>query len=926
MNRFVKIFFLLYITILFFSGNANAQKTDIRLDPTYNSQHFNDFIQSVEKRNGIRIFYNPDSIPDIPVSIQSDSVNLSDALKEILKSYRMYISHDTDGNYFITKGQPVVTKISPDVYIRKQKNNDQQATSELKKDYITTKSEYVSETLVIGSENGKTRNGKARFSGIVKDETTGEPVIGANVYIEELKQGAATDADGHFELSLPKGSYTLQVSSIDKLRHKYNLVIRSDGSATLTLKPNLVVLEEVTVSSDKYNKVRSTQMGLEHITAKDVKNIPVVMGEKDILKVVQLLPGVQKAGEGASGFNVRGSPADQNLFYLNNIPVYNVNHLNGFFTAFHPEAISEVNLYKSNIPVEYGGRLASIFDISTRKGNMKKFGMHGGVSPISSNILFDNPLVKDKGSFMIGARYSYINWLLKKVKDPDIRNSKASFGDMLGSVNYDLGESDQIGIYGYYSNDKMNYNQLIDHTYNNQGASLIWNHQIHKKHRFTSSLAFSRYAFNETNRELAYNSFRYDYFIKQFEFRNILLLHLNDKHTLVTGFNNVFYDQAKGNFYNLQNDSVVHSSEPGNEKALESGIFVSDEWHPTEKLSVYAGLRYNIYNYLGPQDVYRYGSDNLIKTNITDTIHYGQNRIIKTYQKPDFRIAIKYQLLPGVSIKGSFNQLQQNIFMLSNTLSISPTDKWKLADYHIKPMTGTQYSLGVYYNSTNRMWEITTEGYYKTVDNFVEYKDGADLLNSEIIETEVLQGGLTAYGAELMLRKNKGKLTGWINYSYTHTQVLIKSDNPLKQVNNGLPYPSNYDKPHSVNFVSNYNFSRRFSLSCNVVYSTGRPFTSPISIYYLYDNPVINYSTRNELRIPDYFRVDLSANVEGNLVKKKLAHGSWMFSVYNLLGRKNAYSVYFTSENGKINGYKLSVFGTPIYTITYVFKLGNYND
>ncbi len=915
------------IVLIFFSAlSGKAQDTAVILNRSFSKPHFSEFIQQVENKKGVRIYYNSDSIADIRVEIPNDSISLVSMLKQLLGKSGMYVTHDQSGNYFITTGEPVRTRLSPDEYLWTGKDTVNRIKSKNTEKFIETKNEYIPEALIIGSKTANVRSGKVKFSGSVIDKNTGEPVPGATVYIEELRQGTAADGNGYFTLLLPRGEYTLQVSSIDKTPHKYNLVLYSDGKAKLTLQSKLIALEEVTVSSDKFNKVRSTQMGLEHISAKDAKNIPVVMGEKDVLKVVQLLPGVQKAGEGASGYNVRGSPADQNLFYLNNIPVYNVNHLNGFFSAFHPEAISEVNLYKSNIPVEYGGRLASVFDISTRKGSTKKFGLHGGVSPVSANLLIDNPIVKNKGSFMLGARSSYINWLLQRVNDPQVRNSNAYFGDMLGSVNYDVTENDQIGIFGYYSNDQMNFDHKVEHTYSNKGASLNWEHIIKKKHNFNSALVFSRYEFEETNRELAYNPFRHNYFIEQYEWKNTLTLYPGENHTMVAGIDNTYYNQSRGNHFYLQNDSVVRKLKLGNEQALETGIYVSDEWKLSDQFTVYAGIHYNIYNYLGPQKIYHYNSSDLRKINITDTVSYSRNKIIKTYQKPDFRLSLKYQIQPNFSLKASYNQLQQNIFMLSNTLSISPSDKWKLADYHIKPMTGTQYSFGLYYNTPMRKYELSAEVYYKEVQHFVEYKDGADLLIAEIPETEVLQGTLTAYGAEFMIRKNSGKLSGWLNYSYTHTEVLINSSNPLNQVNNGMPFPSNYNKPHSANLVANYSFSHRFSMSCNAVYSTGRPFTSPVSVYYLQNTPVINYSGRNELKIPDYFRIDLSANLEGNLVKEKIAHGSWMFSVYNLLGRKNAYSVYFTSEEGKISGYKLSIFGSPIYTITYIVKLGNYND
>jgi hypothetical protein len=924
MNATIKLGVGLYL--FFLLSDCFGQCTNMLVNRNLNNFNFSVLVHILETKSDVHFYYYPDSIPDILVTINQDSSVLLDVLQNQFRKYGIHVTCDDRNNYYVVKGSPIICEIPGSVYKKIPEYETQVIYKEETKDYIDTKEEYINDTLVIGSINSENPYRKAVFSGTVRDYKSGEPVIGATVYIEELKTGVVTGNKGSFQISVPRGEYTLVVSSLDKIPHKYDLYIHSSGSSVLYVEPKLIALDEVIISAQKYDRVKSTSMGIERLTALEIKEIPVVLGERDVLKVALMLPGIQKAGEATNGFNVRGSPADQNIFYLDNIPVYNVNHLAGFFSAIHPEAMSGFSIYKSNIPVQYGGRLSSIFDIETKKGSREKFGMHGGISPISANILIDNPLPGKKGSILIGGRSTYSNWLLNQVRNPEIRNSDAYFGDLLSTIEYEPNNSNQFELVGYYSHDHINYNHLVEHTYSNKGIALKWKHLIRDKHNFESSLVFSQYDFDESNHEIVYDLFRHSYYIRHYQWKNTFVLRPHPKHTIITGIDNTFYSQSRGKHYLLQENRVIASNDLGTEQALETGLFLGDEWNISAKISAYAGLRYNLYNYLGPQDIYRYNSDEFQIDNIIDTTHYGKFSIIKTYQKPDIRFAFKYLVHPLLSIKVSYNQLQQDIVMLSNTLSIAPTDKWKLADYYLKPLTGSQYSLGFYFNSSARRWEFAAEGYYKQVSNLVEYKDGANLLITEIPETELLQGNLQVYGLEFMLERNYGKLTGWLNYTYTKTRVQVESTNPLNQVNNGLPFPANYDKPHSVNLVSNYRLTKRFSLAWNIVYSTGRPYTSPVSVYYLDGNPVINYSLRNEIRMPDYFRIDFSVNLEGNLLKKKFAHGSWMFSVYNLTGRKNAYSVYFLENDGKIEGYKLSIFGAPIYTVTYIFKLGNYND
>jgi hypothetical protein len=640
-----------------------------------------------------------------------------------------------------------------------------------------------------------------------------------------------------------------------------------------------------------------------------------------------LLPGVQVVGEGASGFNVRGSPADQNMFYVSKIAVYNTSHLFGFFSSFNPDLIEDFTLYKSNIPAKYGGRLSSIFDIKTKQGRQDHFSARGGISPVTARLMVEGPIIKNKLSYIAGIRSTYSNWIMRSLPDPILSHTTAYFGDANFGLSYNPNNKNQIKLYSYYSSDNVNLYPSNKYDYANAGASAEWTHSLKKRQLLDLSMQYSYYKFNGENTEYAPAAYSQGYNLQQTEFDASYNFKLGEKHDLNAGLTSILYLIENGDFLPLNEESDVKPVYLGSEKGVETGIFISDEWKPLPVLTVYGGLRYNLYGFLGPKTVFQY-QENEPKTpeNIVDTLHFGNNELVKGYTGLDYRFAINYLLTPNLSVKASFNRLHQYIFMLSNTIAISPTDKWKLVDYNIEPMVGDQASLGFYSSLLRGRIEASVEGYYKTVNNLVDYKDGANLLVNEFPERDVLQGNLEAYGVEFMIRKPTGKMNGWINYTYSSAKIIVDKPESGESINYGIEYPANYEKPHAFNLVFNYNFARRFSFSTNLVYSTGRPITYPTSIYYQDGQPILNYSLKNEYRLPDYFRIDASVTLEGNLAKKKFMHGSWIFSVYNLTGRKNAYSVYFKSEDGKINAYKMSIFGSPIFSITYDFKLGNYNE
>ncbi len=930
MENTKKLILFVFSLLIFFNIQLFSQSGDIIITKDYDGLEWNNFVNSIEKDHPVRFFYDPENIPEFTISIKNDTVFLEDILRENLKPYKITVSIDKLNNVFLIKEKSIQVSLADDFFnIKDEKKEVKPETTDKKywNSYLRTNREYISKTVVIGTKKEGAKKTEISVSGFMRNIADGKTIIGGNIYVKELETGTTTNIDGFYSLTLKKGKYTFVISSLGYEEEKYKVEVLSDGVFNIDLITKSFLLDEFTVSSEKFHNVRGNQMGLEKLSTKKITEIPVVLGEKDIIKVALLLPGIQTVGEGSSGFNVRGSPADQNLFYINNIPVYNTSHLFGFFSSFNSDAINEFALYKSNIPVQFGGRLSSVFNISAKQGNQKKFSMMGGISPISGKILFEGPIQNGKSSYLIGLRSTYSDWMLKTVKDLDIRNSSAKFSDAVTNFSFALNQNNRLQLFTYFSYDLANIATISEHDYTNLGASVSWQHYFKNKHNLDLTFSTSDYSFKDQNMEYDFVAYKQSYQLKHHEAKLNLTLRPNENHKITIGMNSILYLVNRGDYLPLNDISLVDPKSFEAEKGIESGIYIGEEWKISSLFEITGGIRYNIYTCLGPNTVYQYGN-NMPKNieNIIDTLHFANNEVIKTYNGLDFRFGAKYLINENLSVKAGFNRLHQYIFLLSNTIAISPTDIWKLSDYNIKPMVGDQLSLGFYSNLLKNQLEASVEVYYKKVNDLVEYKDGAKFFDNEIPETDIVQGNLDSYGIEFMIKKPYGKLNGWINYTYSNASVVVNNEISGEQNNFGLAYPANYDKPHAFNFVGNYKISRRVSLSGNVVYSTGRPITYPTSIYYQNGVKILNYSMRNEYRLPDYFRVDLSLKIEGNLQIKKLAHGSLIFSVYNLTARKNAYSIYFKSKSGSIYSYKLSIFGSPIPSITYSFKLGNYED
>jgi hypothetical protein len=862
------------------------------------------------------------------VTFQIKEKPIQAVLDQALLNSGFHYAVDGDNQVFIVKRYEIQTRLPVSFFEHKANPTDSVldfakllADNGEDKEKEKLKSSLENKLFDIGAKTNAIRQGNSTLAGYVRDAKSGEALIGAAVYIDNPPIGVTTDQFGYYSFTLPRGRHALRISSVGMKDTKRQIMLYSDGKLNIELHDLISSLKTIVVVAEKNSNVKRLQMGVERLNIKAIRQMPVVFGESDIIKAILSLPGVTSVGEASAGFNVRGGAADQNLILFNGTTVYNPSHLFGFFTAFNPDVVKDVELYKSSIPEKYGGRLSSVLDVTTRDGNKKKISGIGGIGPITGRLTLEGPIIKDKTSFLIGGRTSYSDWLLKALPNPDYKNSSASFYDVDLHINHEIDAKNNLYLTGYLSKDQFRLNSDTLYKYSNRNVNLKWKHIFNNKFNAVISGGYDSYQYSITSNVNPVNAYQLAFDINQTNFRSDFAYTLSSKHTLDFGINSIYYKLHPGSFTPEGTHSLVAPDIVPPEQGLESAAYLGDHFEITPRLSLNAGLRYSMFNYLGRHDIYDYlpGSPREV-TNIKDTVSYKSGAFIKTYQGVEYRLSARYSLSDNSSVKISYNTLRQYIHMLSNTTAISPTDIWKLSDPNIKPQLGDQFSIGFYKNFKSNTIETSLEVYYKHLKDYLDYKSGAMLVLNHHIETDVLNTRGKSYGIEFSLKKTEGKLNGWLSYTYSRT--LLQTDDPLagQKVNQGDYYPADFDKPHNVNFIGNYKFSHRFSISLNLIYSTGRPITLPVALYNLGGSERVYYSERNQYRVPDYFRSDFSMNIEGNHKVKKLSHNFWTLGVYNLTARKNPYSIYFVEENGLIKGYKLSIFGTAIPFITYNFR------
>lgn len=922
MAQFYRAFFsLLLLTVLSIASLAQSP-ADKLISGTFEQVRFEQFAQAVESQTAYRFFFNAAELDSLVVTLNVENQPVRSVLQQLFNGTKYQYAIDAQQRVYITIDRVIRTEL-PIGFFRGGLPGS--STDSTLNDYLSQQQkkrpEPEAKVYEIGKRTSPIRPGRSTLSGYVRNSASGEPIVGVAVYIENPRMGTVSDQFGFYSVTLPRGKHDLKIRSIGLKDTRRRIILYSDDKFDIEMDDDVIALKEVVIEAEKDKNISGLQMGQERIDIKSIKQVPTALGEADILRVIQTLPGVKTVGESSTGLNVRGGATDQNLILYNDATIYNSSHLFGFFSAFNPDMIKSAELYKSAMPAKFGGRLSSVLDVQTRDGNKKKFVGSGGIGLLTGRLTLEGPILKDRTSFIVGVRSTYSDWLLHQLQNASFQNSQAQFYDLNLHITHDMNERNTFYLTGYASRDKFRLNSDTAYAYQNKTATLKWKHVITNKLYSVFTGSYSGYTYNVSSDKNPVNAYDLGFGIHQSQVKADFNFFPTNQHTVDFGVSSTYYKLHPGTFQPKGDASLIVPDVVPDEQGLENALYFGDRFDLSPRLSISGGLRHSLYTYLGARSVYTYvpGQPKTVG-NIIDTVSYGNNQPISTYQGPEYRLAIRYALSNTASVKASFNRTRQYIQMLSNTTVISPTDIWKLSDPNIKPQIGDQYAVGLYKNNRTNTIELSVEAYYKTMQNRLDYRGGAALILNHHIETDVIDAEGVAYGVEFLVKKTTGKLNGWLSYTYARTLLRTTNTDNSEAINQGNYYPSSFDKPHDVTLISNYKINRRFSLSFNFTYSTGRPITLPVSKYYLDGAARLLYSERNQYRIPDYYRADVAMNIEGNHKVKKLAHSSWTVSVYNLLGRRNAYSVYFKSENGVIKSYQLSIFGNPIPSVTYNFR------
>lgn len=755
------------------------------------------------------------------------------------------------------------------------------------------------------------------ISGTLSDESNGETLPGASVIVKELGTGTTTNLYGFYSLSVPKGQYTLVISYVGYQTQRKTVDVTNHMTINSELQESNEELDEVVLTTKETNTVniRTPQMSVNKLTTKSIKKIPATLGEVDLIKSIQLLPGVSNAGEGSSGFNVRGGAEDQNLVILDEAIIYNSSHLFGFFSVFNADAVKDMQLYKGGIPSRYGGRASSVLDIRQKEGNSKHLALTGGIGAISSRLTVEAPLFKEKGSFLISGRSSYAHLLLKL---SDFK-SLASFYDLNFKTNYNINSKNRIFLSGYYGNDKMDFSGAFNNSYGNISTNLRWNHIFNPKLFSNLSLIYSKYNYNmlinmagvDWASDIQNYNLKYDF--KYFQ---------SDKFKYEFGTSHIYYDFNPGLIKPYGANSTINRDKLDDKKALESALYFSVEHKISSLLTAQYGLRYSHFLRFGGQNMYEYANNQPVvynehlgiyeRANPIGTTSYSSGDIIKQYGNFEPRIGLSYQLSEFASVKASHHRMAQYLHLISNTTSATALDVWAPSGQYLKPQLANQFGLGYFVNLNNNAYSLEVETYYKTVENRVDYIDGSDLIAQNHIETEIMIGESRSYGLEVLLRKNTGKFTGWIAYTLSKSEQRTPGGSiGGLGINNGEWYNTNYDRTHDISITGSYKHNDKWTFGVNFAFQTGRPTTYPNGQFVYNGVSTATYDSRNANRLTPYHRLDLSATLTPAKNKNRKIKGEWVFSIYNVYNRQNAKSVSFAenADTGLNEATRTSIFG-----------------
>jgi hypothetical protein len=768
----------------------------------------------------------------------------------------------------------------------------------------------------------------AVIRGTVINGSTADILVNAKITVENLNKSFTTDHKGNYVMNIPVGEHEIKVGYPGFEDKVMKLKVFSDGSLPVEMFVKSIMLEEVSVTSVKIDQYyRRTKMSVMNLDAKSIKQLPSTFGETDVIKSLSLLPGIQTAGEFGSGFNVRGGSSDQNLILLEEVPLFNTSHLFGLISIVNPDGVAGATLYKGGLPASYGERASSILSIKMGEEDLKETRVKGGIGLLNSRLSVEIPY-KDKLQVIAGGRTSYSDWMLRKIPDEDLMNSEAGFNDFNLYVNYNLTKKDNLIIYGYASNDKFSLSGINTYKYGNLLGSLNFSHRFNSKLFTNLLLGVSQYhaemvmkdslqpaSSYQTNNSILYQSAKWNMVYKP-----------GEKHIFTIGVNGFLYNIAPGELKGYGEKSLVLPQKVEEENGLEWAGFISDDYKISGAVGIEFGVRYSGFTYLGPGNVYLYNETYTRSAEtITDTLYFKDKSEIKTWSGVEPRFLMRWNLNTLSSVRFSFNRNFQYINLISKTSVSSPTDLWKLSDTYIKPLHSDQFALGYFKDFRNKSYETSVEIYYKTYSNLIDYKNEADIFLNNHIETELADAEGISYGFELYIKKNSGKLNGWLSYTLSRSIRRTTSPNPDEQVNNNEWYSDNLDRPHNLVVNGGYDINRRWKFGFIFNFNSGRPVSLPELKYNLQGYQVVKYSNRNEYKMPDYHRLDLSITRFESLKLNKKWKGYWTVSIINIYSRKNAYSIFYqrdrspNNNEGRSNLYKLYIIGRPLPTFTYNF-------
>ncbi|GAA5024318.1 collagen-binding protein [Marivirga lumbricoides] len=757
------------------------------------------------------------------------------------------------------------------------------------------------------------------LKGKVIEKKNGEPIVGASITWNNGTEGKVTDVNGVFSVQLLSGNYKLTISAVGKKTITKEINIKEDKSLSFTLENDVVQLSEVTVrSTTDVTHLNSASMGVNRLSIQSIKQMPALMGEVDVMNSIVTLPGISSVGEGAGGINVRGGSVGQNLVLFDGAPIYYTSHLFGFFSVFNQDVTDNVTLYKGSMPARYGGRVSSVIAVESLNTLVDSMRFIGGIGLISSRLTWVTPVISNKLGLMVSTRTTYSDWLLKSASNPQLKSSSASFLDLNAKVDYQLNDRSKLTFSTYYGRDQFAFDADTSYMYGNFASTLNYHVELNGGMNFTGlatiSDNFSSVLGDYSNQQFELNINNRNTSVKMF-----LGAELGQHYVEVGGEANI-YELRPGNLKPTSEKSIVNEIKIENDLGREFGLF-TEATFKFDKIKFITGLRYSAYQKMGSYTSYSYDNSETKSVNsIIDTTYYGRSEKVIDYSGLEPRISLSYNIDSQQSFKLGYQRTRQYMHLIANNVAIAPTDIYKLSNEHIEPQIGDQWSIGYFRNFRADMYESSAELYYRKTQNTIDYKDGAQLLLNNVLETELVNGAGIAYGAEFSLIKTAGKLTGRLSYTYSRAFIQVDGEFDEEVINEGKLYPAYYDKPHDFTTILSYKLSSQLSLNMNFTYSTGRPVSIPISKYEVGAIAIGEFSNRNQYRIPDFHRMDVSFNYVPQNSKRKF-ESSWTFGIYNLYGRKNPFSVFFRDQNGAPpQAYRLAILGIPFPSITYNFK------